>query len=50
MGHIPDQKYSIIHKKYMDGEISLQEFLAWYHDSQKYRPELPKTNRSHQYE
>jgi hypothetical protein len=46
MGHIPGQKYSDMHKKYIDGEISLEDFLNWYRDPQNYRPELPSTNRS----
>ncbi len=50
MGHKPGQKYSDIHYKYMNGEISLVEFLKWYRDPDNYRPELPKTNRSHLYE
>lgn len=50
MGHKPGQKYSDIHNKYMNGEISLDEFLTWYSDPDNYRPELPKTNRSHLFE
>ncbi len=50
MGHIPGHKYSDIHSKYMNGEISLDEFLKWYRNPQNYRPELPGTNRSHLYE
>lgn len=50
MGHIPDAKYSEVHKKYMDGEMSKEEFLNWYRDPANYRPELPSTNRSHRYE
>ena len=50
MGHIPGQKYSNMHKKYMNGEISKKEFLEWYRNPKNYRPELPSTNRSHKYE
>jgi hypothetical protein len=50
MGHLPGQKYSDIHKRYMEGEISLDEFLKWYRDPRHYRPELPSTNRSHSFE
>jgi len=50
MGHIPGEKYSNIHEKYMSGEISLDEFLNWYRNPENYRPELPQTNRGHLYE
>jgi len=50
MGHIPGQKYSEKHKEYIEGRMTKAEFLAWYHDPANYRPELPKTNRSHKYE
>ncbi|SHI25131.1 HNH/ENDO VII superfamily nuclease with conserved GHE residues, partial [Sporobacter termitidis DSM 10068] len=50
MGHIPGQKYSDTHASYMNGELSLDEFLKWYRNPQNYRPELPGTNRSHLYE
>ncbi|WP_205027779.1 HNH/ENDO VII family nuclease [Anaerosacchariphilus polymeriproducens] len=50
MGHIPGEKYSDMHKLYMDGIISKEEFLKWYRDPANYRPELPSTNRSHLYE
>lgn len=50
MGHKPNHKYSDMHKKYMDGKITKEQFLDWYHNPKNYRPELPGTNRSHQYE
>jgi RHS repeat-associated protein len=50
MGHIPGEKYSTVHKAYMDGKMSKEDFLKWYQDSANYRPELPSTNRSHLYE
>lgn len=50
MGHRPEHKYSEVHKKYMAGEMSKEDFLAWYRDPTHYRPELPSTNRSHKYE
>ena len=50
MGHIPGQKYSIMHKKYLNDEITEEEFVSWYRDPSNYRPELPSTNRSHKYE
>ena len=50
MGHIPGEKYSDIHKLYMDGTLSKQEFLNWYRNPNNYRPELPSTNRGHKFE
>ena len=50
MGHLPEHKYSVWHQKYMDDELSLEEFLEWYRNPAHYRPELPSTNRSHKYE
>ena len=50
MGHIPGEKYSDIHKLYMDGTISKQEFLEWFKKPSNYRPELPSTNRGHLFE
>ena len=49
MGHIPGQKYAEVHKKYVEGKMTKEEFLAWYRNPANYRPELPKTNRSHKY-
>ena len=50
MGHIPGQKYAEVHAKYIGGKMTKEEFLAWYRNPANYRPELPKTNRSHKYE
>ncbi|ADZ20690.1 conserved hypothetical protein [Clostridium acetobutylicum EA 2018] len=50
MGHIPENKYSEWHKKYIDGEITKKEFLEWYRNPNNYRPESPSANRSHKYE
>lgn len=50
MGHLPEHKYSVWHQKYIDDELSLEEFLEWYRNPAHYRPELPSTNRSHKYE
>lgn len=50
MGHIPGEKYSDMHKLYMDDVISKDEFLDWYHNPENYRPELPSTNRGHKFE
>ena len=50
MGHIPEEKYSKMHQLYMDDVISKEEFLDWFRNPANYRPELPSTNRGHQYE
>lgn len=50
LGHLPEHKYSVWHQKYIDDELSLEEFLEWYRNPAHYRPELPSTNRSHKYE
>ena len=50
MGHIPGEKYSEMHQLYMDDVITKDEFLEWYRNPDNYRPELPRTNRSHMYE
>ncbi len=47
MGHKPDAKYSDLHRDYMDGKITKEEFLHRYRDPNNYRPELPINNRSH---
>ena len=50
MGHKPGEKYSEAHKKYMDGEMSLEDFLKWYRNPDNYRPQSRYSNRSHKYE
>ena len=50
MGHIPGQKYSVVHARYVKEMMTSGEFLQWYRDPRNYRPELPSTNRSHKYE
>ena len=47
MGHVSDQKYSDVHKLYVEGKMTPKEFRDWYNDPTNYRPELPHTNRSH---
>jgi hypothetical protein len=44
---LPEQRYSLVHREYMAGEMTRQEFLDWYNNPEHYRPELPKNNRSH---
>ena len=50
MGHIPEAKYSEMHEAYMNGKLTIKEFVDWYNDPTNYRPELPSNNRSHKYE
>ena len=50
MGHIPEEKYSEMHKKYMDGKMSKEDFLKWYRNPDNYRPQSRHSNRSHKYE
>ncbi|MCQ4775426.1 HNH/ENDO VII family nuclease, partial [Lacrimispora saccharolytica] len=50
MGHIAEAKYSVIHKAYMNGEMTTKEFVDWYNDPSNYRPEIPSNNRNHKYE
>ena len=44
------KEYSEMHQLYMDDVITKDEFLEWYRNPDNYRPELPRTNRSHMYE
>lgn len=46
MGHIPGEKYSIVHDRYMRGEMTREEFLDWYNAPENYLPETPRSNRS----
>ena len=50
MGHVPGEKYSDVHSRYMSGELTPAEFRDWYNDPLHYRPELPSGNRSHRFE
>ncbi|MEZ0539512.1 GH-E family nuclease [Fibrella arboris] len=50
MGHKPGREYRKLHKDYIDGKITKDEFLNIYRDPRNYQPELPKNNRSHKYE
>jgi len=50
MGHTPENKYSEWNIKYLNDEITKQEFLDWYRNPKNYRPERPSANRSHKYE
>jgi hypothetical protein len=50
MGHRPGEEYGRLHKKYMEGEITLEELKAAVRDPKKYRPEAPGPNRSRKFE
>ena len=50
MGHIPTQKYSDVHARYVREGLTPEEFRNWYNDYRNYRAELPSTNRSHKME
>jgi len=50
MGHLPQAKYSDMHKAYLDGDLTPAEFRDWYNDPNNYRPELPGNNRGHAFE
>jgi hypothetical protein len=44
MGHREFQKYEVWHRKYLDGELTLDQFLGWYRNPANYQPELPGSN------
>lgn len=50
MGHKRSKEYRHLHKEYMDGKISKEEFLRRYRDPKNYEPQSRKTNRSHAFE
>ena len=50
MGHIKEAKYSEMHQRYLDGEMTPEEFRDWFNDPENYTPELPKNNRGHRFE
>ena len=50
MGHIEGEEYRKMHKLYMDGKISKDDFLKWYRNSDNYRPQSQYSNRSHKFE
>jgi len=50
MGYRPGHEYRKLHKDYMDGKISKNEFLKRYRDPKNYWPESPSANRSRKYE
>ena len=47
MGHRPDSKYSDLRDRYLNHEITLEEFLEEYRDPDNYQVEHPTVNRSH---
>jgi RHS repeat-associated protein len=50
MGHLKGNKFSELHKKYMAGNISKDEFLQEYRNPNNYRPEHPLSNQGHLFE
>jgi len=50
MGHKPGKEYRKLHKDYMDGKISKEQFLREYRNPENYKPESRKENQSHRHE
>jgi len=50
MGHRPGHEYVRLVDRYVDGEITWDQFLAEYNNPNHYYPELPSKNMSHAYE
>lgn len=50
MAHKPGHEYRTLHRDYMDGRISKDEFLQKYRGPNNYQPESINGNRSHRYE
>ena len=50
MGHKPGHEYRKLHRDYMDGKTSKDDFLKSYRDPNNYQPESPSANRSHRFE
>jgi RHS repeat-associated protein len=50
MGHKPGHEYRKLHKKYMNGKITKEEFLKEYRNPKNYQPESKSANRSGKYE
>jgi len=50
MGHKPGKEYRKLHEKYMNGDITKEEFLEEYRNPNNYQPESKSSNRSHKYE
>ncbi len=50
MGHKPDREYQYLHRYYMLGIITKDEFIEEYQNPDHYRPEAPIPNQSQKYE
>ena len=50
MGHKPGKEYSTLHRAYLEGRISKEEFLREYRNPDNYIPEVPRENMSHKWE
>lgn len=50
MGHIKDQSYAQLKKRFLDGEISRKQFLDENNNPVNYRPEGRSPNRSRRHQ
>jgi hypothetical protein len=50
MGHKPGQEYAKLVDRFVNGEITYEEFLKEYNNPKNYWPEHPRENLSHQHE
>jgi hypothetical protein len=46
MGHLPGKSYDQLKQRFLNGEISRNEFLDEYNNPANYRPEAPSPNRT----
>jgi hypothetical protein len=50
MGHKPGYEYRHLHKAYMEGRITKEQFLEYFNNPKYYRPETPSTSSSGKHE
>jgi len=50
MEHKREHKYKDIHERYMNDEVSKEDFLMEYHNPNNYQPQTQYSNRWHKYE
>jgi HNH/ENDO VII superfamily nuclease with conserved GHE residues len=48
MGHLPNHEYKTLQQKFLNKEITEEEFLREYRNPKNYQVEHPGRNRSHQ--
>ena len=46
MGHLPKQQYRTVHQRYIEQDMTPEEFREWFQDPKNYRPELYSSNRA----